>query len=1034
MGEPALIEPPPAAPAQATAGPEGGDVRSGVDASRAGRASADDAWPRSSSECLPALPGRVAAGLVGGSGVEYAVNEECTSLTLAPSGRHVVAGFTDGTIRLFDLTGRLRPPLGDDSSDEEDFFDQDSDEDGQRSESATTEEEMRQLFDYSDNSDADADEVGRAAGGGGSRPSSASSARGGAQDRASPGGTILRGSGRMVCSKANQQFGAVAAQIHAKGVITSLLLDVSVAEDGLYAFGGVLRGSMEMVAVDLGKVEAYHDALSALTGGRENRVPADREPGDEDDDRVDILDLITVHRHSDAKLKGFGACTRLRKSGGGAEYRLFTGKGIKNMHIWSFVPPTAKQPEPQWQCLYDTPTNGNTIRYLHFRYDPTGLLQGISKSDDQKLRVWDLSCEQGAIGKEEESMIKQLKKAKAKQALKNEGRRPKRPPFVDIAETESTLGVFGPYAFAGGAGMYNQMSVINLDVEDVMSPYNHTELALPGIGSETLDPFGGGGRRSRSGRQQRGELKSVISVAGLESDAGHVLLELSDRSLVHYTEQGGAQSRLEALREHHYKSSQESRVSIMDGDADPDPSSSRRMCITRIGAEGVAVLTSSTFNANSGRGTIMLSRLLDSGGKAPNGFWGFHGASSLRLPLAELLPPKPKMTASEAPATISMQTPKLKRKGQSSTSSTAKGKASSAARVARSIVTPSSRTIKNKKDTPRPVALGGQLWDESSIVGFVSPNKGNQPIKDERVKAIKTSTKKDKKKEATEQSKARMNSPKQSAKHSRKTFQSPRKGTAAATKPRSATKVPAKPTAKPVVKVKASPRAAPKTSPKPSPKPAARKNPRARSPAASTNIETLRWRNSAAAAASAATSGGPSSFRHRHKRPRLRDLPTAPVARRIDLGADPSPSTADQDGALLQEHERRRLAAEHRAWHEMVRRRLVGCAERQIALWNTDNVRSRGARPTYEKVEKWVDSAISSHQDVLADMLDRQRMEASALAAAQTAANGGRRAPLLRISFPFPKLFDEVRDEVLGHFPAGAARAAASKEVSRLLS
>ena len=69
----------------------------------------------------------------------------------------------------------------------------------------------------------------------------------------------------------------MAAQIHAKGVITSLLLDVSVAEDGLYAFGGVLRGSMEMVAVDLGKVEAYHDALSALTGGRENRVPADRE-------------------------------------------------------------------------------------------------------------------------------------------------------------------------------------------------------------------------------------------------------------------------------------------------------------------------------------------------------------------------------------------------------------------------------------------------------------------------------------------------------------------------------------------------------------------------------------------------------------------------------------------------------------------------------------------------------------------------------------------------------------------------------------
>jgi hypothetical protein len=41
-----------------------------------------------------------------------------------------------------------------------------------------------------------------------------------------------------------------------------------------------------------------------------------------------MLDLVSVYRHSDAKLKGFGACTRVRKDGE-VEYRLFTGKGIK---------------------------------------------------------------------------------------------------------------------------------------------------------------------------------------------------------------------------------------------------------------------------------------------------------------------------------------------------------------------------------------------------------------------------------------------------------------------------------------------------------------------------------------------------------------------------------------------------------------------------------------------------------------------------------------------------------------------------------
>ena len=205
---------------------------------------------------------------------------------------------------------------------------------------------------------------------------------------------------------------------------------------------------------------------------------------------------------------------------------------VKNMHIWSFVPPSGDEKEPTWQCLYDTPTNGNTITYLKFRRDAYGLLQGISKSDDQKLRIWDLSYEEKAPTSHHKvrSIIKQLAQKSEKEICDG---RPKRPPYVDVLSTENALGVCGAYVFSGGDSMYNKMGVMYLDVEDIQSQFNHTELALPNI-SDTIDcaPFLDPGRRSaRSGRQQRGDLKSVVKVAGLDNDAHHVILELSDVSV-----------------------------------------------------------------------------------------------------------------------------------------------------------------------------------------------------------------------------------------------------------------------------------------------------------------------------------------------------------------------------------------------------------------------------------------------------------------------------------------------------------------------
>lgn len=421
-------------------------------------------------------------------------------MTLSPTGRLLIACFSDGTLRLFDLTstfhthiklGKYDAANNKKSSLEDGLFDVDSsssedDSDG-TSTSSLGKHQLQSSF----------------------AAASYKSKTGGKRNR-------------YVLSKENQRFGTVAAQIHAKGVHTSLLMDVDVAQDGEYCFAGVLRGSMELVAVHLGAAEAYLDRYAAAKLiGDDGALP---EPSD-------LLDLTTVFRRSDAKLRGFGACTRLRNGTPkiAPQYLLFTGKAIKNIHVWKFEPPldpgrNSSDDDAKWICLYDTQTNGNTITQLQFRHDSHGLLQGISKSDDQKLRVWDLSYEQHRGNPKhpyhsKRSVIQKFATAQEKLPLKN---RPKRPPFCDVTNSENTLGVCGGFSVCcGGSTQYNHMSIVPLDVANVQAPYNHTELALPLGGTE-----GAVARTHR--RQQRGELKSVVSVAGMTMDPGYVLLEVSD--------------------------------------------------------------------------------------------------------------------------------------------------------------------------------------------------------------------------------------------------------------------------------------------------------------------------------------------------------------------------------------------------------------------------------------------------------------------------------------------------------------------------
>jgi hypothetical protein len=247
---------------------------------------------------------------------------------------------------------------------------------------------------------------------------------------------------------------------------------------------------------------------------------------------LNILDFIHVVCHSDAKLKGFGACTNMVvHSNSKTSYLLLTGKGIKNIHIWKFTPPSFDETKMHhhhddddddddgnngvWEQLYDTPTNGNTIVLLDFYRTPkTGKLMAISKSDTQKLRLWDLSYE------EEERQQQQQQ-------------RPKKPKYQDVANSHAALGIAGGFCVCGGDSMYNELSIVSLD--QPKNEYNHTELALPSGGSSgatsTMDPAVPGSYSSR--RQRRGEMKAVVNVAAAPNDSSHALLELDDVSLQH---------------------------------------------------------------------------------------------------------------------------------------------------------------------------------------------------------------------------------------------------------------------------------------------------------------------------------------------------------------------------------------------------------------------------------------------------------------------------------------------------------------------
>ena len=264
-----------------------------------------------------------------------------TSSGLVPSGRLAIAGFTDGTLRLFDLTGIFAKDKNHPALKYRDDDDNDDHDDIIAGVSSSAKNDANNPNNSNWGNDATSTCRRRKEGSGGTSSSSSSAVDMLFDDDASSNddevdnndifyddSTTKRAGRRVVDSRSNQRYGAVSCQIHARGVHTSLLMDVAVSEDGLYAFGGVQRGSVELAAVYLGDVEAYLDER-LLSSSSCDYV-------DDGETSVGLLDLIQVDRHADAKLKGFGACTRLwngweraRNGIERPEYLLCTGKGIK---------------------------------------------------------------------------------------------------------------------------------------------------------------------------------------------------------------------------------------------------------------------------------------------------------------------------------------------------------------------------------------------------------------------------------------------------------------------------------------------------------------------------------------------------------------------------------------------------------------------------------------------------------------------------------------------------------------------------------
>ena len=265
--------------------------------------------------------------------------------------------------------------------------------------------------------------------------------------------------------------GVLVGHIHAKGLHTNLLLTVKITEDCRFCFGGVMNGSSELLAIDMGRLPVVTPTVGVKNT---SKTEVDAE-------------LITIYSHFDPKLRGFGnaslVCDAIstRTSPNTATYRLVCGRA-RLLHIWQFSPESSQQ----WTCMYDVATNGNTIECIEFR---DGGHEVLSKSVGANLRVWSLRSY------ESEPLT--------------------RPSYEDIPNSADVKSLLGGFALGG---MYN-FAVVKIGAP---REANRDAFEMP----ERSIHEDNGQRRKRMMRQ----IEEVIGT----SDAQHALVLCTDGGVMYF--------------------------------------------------------------------------------------------------------------------------------------------------------------------------------------------------------------------------------------------------------------------------------------------------------------------------------------------------------------------------------------------------------------------------------------------------------------------------------------------------------------------
>ena len=154
--------------------------------------------------------------------------------------------------------------------------------------------------------------------------------------------------------------GHILGEFRASGLITNPLVHVEVSQDGEMIFAGVYKGMTALLAWDMKGISS-----KSIKNGT-------------------FIHAVRCHRHTNARLKGFGASTLVENDASTkTEYRLLCGLGIKNINIWSVTfdkdRSDSELVQPEWECIFMGVTNGTSVELVAFR---NGGREAISKSSE----------------------------------------------------------------------------------------------------------------------------------------------------------------------------------------------------------------------------------------------------------------------------------------------------------------------------------------------------------------------------------------------------------------------------------------------------------------------------------------------------------------------------------------------------------------------------------------------------------------------------------------------------------------------------